>query len=168
MFTAVNNGTGELMAMKEISLQTDDHRTMRGVADELRILEGTRHRHLVRHYGVEIHRDEMIIFMEFCPEGTLQNLASSTEAGLPEELIRRFTRQLLDAVAVLHDKGIVHRDIKSISISIPLLTIVEEPVFLLARLFIHRSDHLGGPVQFAKITKISLAISDSPVPKLVR
>ena len=67
----------------------------------------------MRHYGVEIHREEMIIFMEFCPEGTLENLVSSTESGLPEELIRRFTRQLLEAVDVLHENGIVHRDIKS-------------------------------------------------------
>lgn len=108
----MNNQTGELMAMKEIPLQPNDHRTIRSVADELRIFEGINHPHLVRYYGVEIHREEMYIFMEFCPEGTLEQLVSSTEAGLPEELIRRYTRQLLEAVAVLHRNGIVHRDIK--------------------------------------------------------
>lgn len=40
----------------------------------------------------------------------------STETGLPEELIRRYTRQLLDAVALLHQNGIVHRDIKGANI----------------------------------------------------
>ncbi len=100
------------MAMKEIALQPNDHRTIRSVADELHIFEGIHHPHLVRYYGLEIHREEMIIFMEFCPEGTLENLTASTEAGLPEELIRRFTRQLLEAVTVLHENGIVHRDIK--------------------------------------------------------
>lgn len=56
MYTAVNNETGELMAMKEISLQSNDHRTIRNVATELKIFEGIHHENLVRYYGLEIHR----------------------------------------------------------------------------------------------------------------
>lgn len=58
----------------------------------------------------------MLIFMEFCPEGTLETLVAATENGLPELLIRKYTYQLLSGVAVLHDHGIVHRDIKSANI----------------------------------------------------
>ncbi|XP_046391955.1 mitogen-activated protein kinase kinase kinase 4 isoform X2 [Ischnura elegans] len=121
VYTAVNNRTGELMAMKEIPLHPNDHRTViRSVAEELRIFEGIHHRHLVRYYGVEIHREEMLIFMEYCAEGTLENLVADTEeaaaGGLPEPIIRRYTFQLLQAVATLHHHGIVHRDIKSANI----------------------------------------------------
>ena len=51
------------------------------------------------------------MFMEYCDEGTLEALAHSTE-GLPEELVRKYTRQLLSAVHTLHENSIVHRDIK--------------------------------------------------------
>lgn len=56
MYTAVNNETGELMAMKELALQPNDYRTIRNVSQELSIFEGIHHENLVRYYGVEIHR----------------------------------------------------------------------------------------------------------------
>ena len=63
------------------------------------------------------------MFMEYCDEGTLEALALITETGMPEELVRKYTRQLLEAVFTLHENGVVHRDIKGILIMhcIPLL-----------------------------------------------
>lgn len=52
--------------------------------------------------------------MEYCEEGTLESLVAATANGLPEQLVRSYTRQLLLAVITLHQHGIVHRDIKSI------------------------------------------------------
>jgi len=56
VYTAVNNETGELMAMKEIQLQPFDHKAIKNVAVELMIFEGITHNNLVKYYGVEIHR----------------------------------------------------------------------------------------------------------------
>lgn len=52
--------------------------------------------------------------MELCAEGTLESLVESD--ALPEGLTRRFTTQLLSAVAELHKHGVVHRDIKTANI----------------------------------------------------
>merc|ERR1719270_788567 len=116
VYTAINNETGDIMAMKEIPLQPNDHGTLRSVADELKIFESIHHPHLVKHFGVEIHREEMLIFMEYCPEGTLEFLVSSTETGLEEFMVRRYTRQLVEAITCLHENGVVHRDIKTANI----------------------------------------------------
>lgn len=51
----------------------------------------------------------MFIFMEYCADGTISDVA---KLGLPESMIRVYTYQILVAVSVLHEKGIVHRDVK--------------------------------------------------------
>ena len=56
--------------------------------------------------------------MEFCAEGTLESLVAGSGNGLPESLVRKYTHQLLSAVAVLHSHGVVHRDIKCTSYSL--------------------------------------------------
>lgn len=70
VYTAVNNETGELVAMKEIQLhKQNDARFVKDMLVELRILEGINQKNLVKYYGVEIHREEMVLFMELCTEG---------------------------------------------------------------------------------------------------
>lgn len=56
VYTAVNNSNGELMAMKELLIQPGETRVIKNVAEELKIFEGISHKHLVKLYGVEIHR----------------------------------------------------------------------------------------------------------------
>lgn len=65
VYTAVNNSTGELMAMKEIAIQPGETKAIRNVAEELKIFEGISHKNLVKLYGVEIHRVSIYYFAVF-------------------------------------------------------------------------------------------------------
>ena len=51
----------------------------------------------------------MLIFMEYCNDGTLEDVS---KLGLTEVIIRKYTKEILDSVAYLHENKIVHRDIK--------------------------------------------------------
>ncbi|XP_067416924.1 mitogen-activated protein kinase kinase kinase 4 isoform X3 [Emydura macquarii macquarii] len=113
VYTCISVDTGELMAMKEIRFQPNDHKTIKETADELKIFEGIKHPNLVRYFGVELHREEMYIFMEYCDEGTLEEVS---RLGLQEHVIRLYTKQITIAINVLHEHGIVHRDIKGANI----------------------------------------------------
>ncbi|XP_071112541.1 mitogen-activated protein kinase kinase kinase 4-like [Haliotis cracherodii] len=113
VYTAVNMETGELMALKEMKMQPNDQQGFKEIADEIKNFEGNQHKHLVKYYGVEVHKDEMLIFMEYCDCGTVEEAA---KIGLPEHIIRKYTKQILIAVNHLHENSIVHRDIKGANI----------------------------------------------------
>jgi len=49
--------------------------------------------------------------MEYCSHGTIEEAAKQ---GLSEVVIRRYTKFILTAVDFLHEKNVVHRDIKGL------------------------------------------------------
>jgi serine/threonine protein kinase len=56
VYTVVNLESGQLLAMKELAVGAGDRRALQRAANELRVLEGVLHPHLVRYYGCELHR----------------------------------------------------------------------------------------------------------------
>lgn len=113
VYTCVNVDTGTILAMKEVKFQPNDQQKIRSALDEITNFEGIQHPNLVHYHGVELHREEMYIFMEYCDGGTLGELC---KINLPEMMIRKYTAQILRAVHALHLSGIVHRDIKGSNI----------------------------------------------------
>lgn len=70
----------------------------------------------MRYYGAEVHKEELLIFMEYCSEGTLARVCRE---GLDPACVRRYTHYLLRAVEYIHSKSIVHRDIKRKCLQLP-------------------------------------------------
>ncbi|KAH7728346.1 STE/STE11/MEKK4 protein kinase [Aphelenchoides avenae] len=104
-----------LMAMKQINTKRGNANTssLKALADEVEIFRQLDHPNLVRYYGAEVHKEELLIFMEYCSEGTLARVCRE---GLDPACVRRYTHYLLRAVEYIHSKSIVHRDIKPANI----------------------------------------------------
>ena len=113
VYSAVNLDNGEVLAVKEIKMY--DSKTMRKIfptiKEEMTVLEMLNHPNIVQYYGVEVHRDRVNIFMEYCDGGSL---ASLLEHGrIEDEMVTQiYTLELLEGLAYLHQSGVVHRDIK--------------------------------------------------------
>ncbi len=109
----MNLDTGQLMAVKEIRLQ--DPKLIPNIAgqinDEMRVLETVDHPNVVSYYGIEVHRDRVYMFMEFCSGGSLANLLEHGRIE-DEQVIMVYALQLLEGLAYLHELRIAHRDIK--------------------------------------------------------
>lgn len=66
------------------------------------------HPHIVNSQGVGLQKDRIWLILEYLP----RDLTTALKRGLTNELRQRFSLQLTQAVTWLHDRGIIHRDIK--------------------------------------------------------
>ena len=134
VYSAVNLDNGDILAVKEIKIQ--DSKTMEkifpSIKEEMSVLEMMNHPNILQYYGVEVHRDKVNIFMEYCEGGSL---ASLLEHGrIEDEMVTQiYTLELLEGLAYLHESGIVHRDIKPENILLDFNGIIKYVDFGAAR-----------------------------------
>ena len=121
VYAAINIDSGYLMAVKEIRLQDPQLiPTVAGqIRDEQAVLEVLDHPNIVSYYGIEVHRDKVYIFMEYCSGGSLANLLEHGRIE-DETVVQVYALQMLEGLAYLHQSGIAHRDIKPESESLHL------------------------------------------------
>ncbi|ODV95922.1 hypothetical protein PACTADRAFT_16106 [Pachysolen tannophilus NRRL Y-2460] len=113
VYASINLDTGGVMAVKEIRFQHTQSikNVVPAIKDEMTVLEMLSHPNIVQYFGVEVHRDKVYIFMEFCEGGSLAGLLEHGRIE-DETVIQVYTLQMLEGLAYLHQSGIVHRDIK--------------------------------------------------------
>lgn len=124
VYQAVNLDSGEIMAVKEIRISDPKLMTpaMKSIKEEMTVLEMLDHPNVVKYYGIEVHRDKVYIFMEFCQGGSLANLLEHGRIA-DETVVQVYAWEMLQGLAYLHSKGVVHRDVKPESIAHPLVRI---------------------------------------------
>lgn len=118
VYQAVNLDTAEIMAVKEIRISDPKLMTpaMKSIKEEMTVLEMLDHPNVVRYYGIEVHRDKVYIFMEFCEGGSLANLLEHGRIA-DETVVQVYAWEMLLGLAYLHSKDVVHRDVKPESFS---------------------------------------------------
>ncbi|KAI8873335.1 hypothetical protein GQ42DRAFT_118042 [Ramicandelaber brevisporus] len=113
VYLAINLDLREYMAVKEIRFPdtTTLAATLNKIHDEMHIMSKLLHPNIVQYYGIEVHRDKVCLFMEYCAGGAL---SQQIDQGRIEDeyLVKLFTVQILSGLEYLHHHSIVHRDIK--------------------------------------------------------
>lgn len=113
VYQAQDLDTGTLMAVKEVRFQNHQSigHILRTIKGEMSALERLSHPNVVQYYGVEVHRERVFIFMEYCDNGSLAKLLEYGRIE-DESVTQMYSLQMLEGLAYLHESGIVHRDIK--------------------------------------------------------
>lgn len=79
---------------------------------ELDIMQSIRHPSLVNLKAWNIEPTRALLVLSYCPGGDLFDIASTYRHLLTPNLLRRIFAELVGAVRYLHERRIVHRDIK--------------------------------------------------------
>ncbi|KAK6155678.1 hypothetical protein DH2020_009926 [Rehmannia glutinosa] len=118
VYVGFNSATGEMCAMKEVTLFADDAKSKESakqLGQEIALLSCLKHPNIVQYYGSESVDDKLYIYLEYVSGGSIHKILQ--EYGkLRESAIRSYTQQILSGLAYLHAKNTVHRDIKGANI----------------------------------------------------
>ncbi|NWT23185.1 M3K19 kinase, partial [Cardinalis cardinalis] len=106
---------GQLIAVKQVVLDTSDQLTTekeyQKFHEEVDLLKTLKHVNIVTYLGTCLEDNILSIFMEFVPGGSISSILNRF-GPLPEVVLCKYTKQILQGVAYLHDNRVVHRDIK--------------------------------------------------------
>ncbi|NXR69449.1 M3K19 kinase, partial [Rhadina sibilatrix] len=106
---------GQLIAVKQVVLDTSNQLTTekeyQKFHEEVDLLKTLKHVNIVTYLGTCLEDNILSIFMEFVPGGSISSILNRF-GPLPEVVLCKYTKQILQGVAYLHDNCVVHRDIK--------------------------------------------------------
>ncbi|XP_012581508.1 PREDICTED: mitogen-activated protein kinase kinase kinase 19 isoform X2 [Condylura cristata] len=106
---------GQLIAVKQVALDTSEKlatkNEYRKLQEEVDLLKALKHVNIVAYLGTCLEENIVSIFMEFVPGGSISSIINRF-GPLPEMVFCKYTKQILQGVAYLHENCVVHRDIK--------------------------------------------------------
>lgn len=124
VFLALHAITGELMAVKQVEIPSATKGTefdkrknnmVTALKHEIELLQGLHHSNIVQYLGTTADDQYLNIFLEYVPGGSIATMLKQYNT-FQEPLIKNFVRQILAGLSYLHNRDIIHRDIKGANI----------------------------------------------------
>ena len=101
------------VAIKQLLLnRVSDESAVKRLFQEARVIASLEHPNVVSIYGLRIQEKNFYLILEYLPGGSLRDLLDR-QGKLPVEQAIQLTIGICEGLAKLHDRGIIHRDIKS-------------------------------------------------------
>ena len=123
VYLALHAITGELMALKQVEMPSSANTAVdakkntmvEALKREIDLLRELKHPNIVQYLGSNSDETHLNIFLEYVAGGSVATMLVNY-GSLPEPLVANFVRQILNGLAYLHSKDIIHRDIKGANI----------------------------------------------------
>lgn len=112
VYLGMDTKTGKFLAVKQIEVGkklTPEQK--RKLEEEIALMKNLSHPHIVRYYGMEITESHINIFLEYVPGGSIESLLRKF-GKFGEAVASCYTQQILLGLQYLHERGVLHRDIK--------------------------------------------------------
>ncbi|EJD53011.1 Pkinase-domain-containing protein [Auricularia subglabra TFB-10046 SS5] len=122
VYLGMNKVNGTLMAVKQVELPTKSSSNeerkksmLTALEREIDLLKQLQHENIVQYLDSSMDDQYLNIFLEYVPGGSVAALLKNYGA-FEETLVRNFVRQILQGLNYLHEREIIHRDIKGANI----------------------------------------------------
>ncbi|KAE9605880.1 putative mitogen-activated protein kinase kinase kinase STE-STE11 family [Lupinus albus] len=133
-------GDGFFFAVKEVSLLDQGSQGRQSVCQleqEIALLSQFEHENIVQYYGTEMDESNLYIFIELVTKGSLASIYRRYNL---DSQVPAYTRQILHGLKYLHDRNVVHRDIKCANILVDANGSVKLADFGLAKATVKLND----------------------------
>ncbi len=108
------------VAIKELLVQkAADEQAVKRFVQEGRVIATLEHPNIVGLYGMRMEQDKFYMIMEYIAGGSLRDLLNKY-GKMPVDVAINLTIGICEGLAKLHEKGIIHRDIKAENILITM------------------------------------------------
>ncbi|GAA6057743.1 hypothetical protein JCM3770_001717 [Rhodotorula araucariae] len=122
VYLGMNPIMGSLMAVKQVELPTGNSHNeerkksmLEALEREIELLKVLQHENIVQYLDSSTDDKHLNIFLEYVPGGSVAALLQNYGA-FEEALVSKFVRQILTGLDYLHEREIIHRDIKGANI----------------------------------------------------
>ncbi|XP_072987559.1 mitogen-activated protein kinase kinase kinase 1-like [Typha latifolia] len=108
---------GFFFAVKEVSLLDQGSNAKQCIfqlEQEISLLSRFEHENIVQYFGSDKEEAKLYIFLELVTQGSLASLYQKYH--LQDSQVSAYTRQILNGLNFLHERNVVHRDIKCANI----------------------------------------------------
>ncbi|CAN6233284.1 unnamed protein product [Urochloa humidicola] len=125
---------GFFFAVKEVSLMDQGLNAKQRILQlehEISLLSRLEHENIVQYFGTDKEGGKLYIFLELVTQGSLAALYQKYH--LQDSQVSAYTRQILNGLLYLHQRNVLHRDIKCANILVDASGLVKLADFGLAK-----------------------------------
>ena len=126
--SALNNVTGKVIIVKTLDLTELSNDSVQDRVEflekNLEIVKDIRHDNIINYLAVSENDKNIDILMEYVPGGSLKFLLGNFEK-FKEKLVRSYVKQILEGLKALHERSIIHGDLKWSNLLIDDLGIIK-------------------------------------------
>lgn len=114
VWRAVDKQSGDLVAVKQLdkAVAIRQGLTREMLEREISVMQAVSHENVTQFFGSWEDGTNLFLVLEYCDGGDFGDKVSERGLNLEEAAAAEWMRQILSAIAALHDKRICHRDVK--------------------------------------------------------
>ena len=116
VYLSKKQNSNQLFATKKVNKAIVDSEMQKYFENEIKILKELNHPNIVKFEEKKSDTNYYYIVMEYINGGELSDYlnkyVSKYQKGFPEEVVQFLMKQIVDALIYIHDKNIIHRDLK--------------------------------------------------------